>query len=203
MMTKANIAWWIEWHWEVKLWAWPEGARWNIIGVCRGTWVGVFVCVCSPERASPHLRSSAHCSVCPKTHMQIWHGSANNLHEFVYYGFMSLNLNVYFKKDSCVDESVLKCACGFRRGGACWPLVIWLGRGLSVFAFTFMASMSLHLCVHDCPCTCCASVCAPMRWSIWGDSFTSWSQIWISSDEILFPLDWSPSPLIPAHELHD
>lgn len=83
--------------------------------VCAGG--GVNVCVCSPERASPHLRSSAHCSVCPETHMQIWHGSANNLHEFVYYGFMSSNLNLSSKKDSCVDERVLKCARGFRRGG--------------------------------------------------------------------------------------
>lgn len=172
-----------------------------LVCVCgRG---GVNVCVCSPERASPHLRSSAHCSVCPATHMQIWHGLANNLHEFVYYGFMSLNLNLSSKKDSCVDERVLKCACGFRRRGSvlafgCRPVP----KSTCIHIYICM-SMSVHLCMHDCSCTCCAIVCAPVRWSIRGDSFTSWSQIWISSDEILFPLDWSPSPLIPAQELHD
>lgn len=166
-------------------------------------WRGVNVCVCSPERSSPHLRSSAHWSVCPETHMQIWHSSANNLHEFVYYGFMTLNLNLYFKKDSCVDERVLKCAHWFRRRGSVLAFGYVPGPRATWIHIYICVRMGLHLCVDDCTCKCCASVYVPMRWSIRGDSFMSWSQIWISSDEILFHLDWSPSPLIPAQELHD
>lgn len=48
---------------------------------------------------------------------------------------MSSNLNLSSKKDSCVDERVLKCARGFRRGGGWrgWPLVICLYLGLHAF----------------------------------------------------------------------
>lgn len=157
--------------------------------------VGVNVTVCSPERASPHHRSCAHCSVCPETHMQIWHGSANNLHEFVYYGFMSLNLSLSSKKDSCVDEKV---HMWFWTKGGCVGL-----RLLPAPGFT---CIHLCICVSICLCMHVHAVWVyvqPMRLSIRGDSFTSWSQIWISLDEILFPLDWSSSPLIPAQELHD
>lgn len=90
-----------------------------------------------------------------------------------------------------------RCACGFRLGGG--------GLGFRLFACTLVCMCShIHLCEHERTslhaCTCNDQ---PTRLSIRRDSFTSWSQIWISSDEILFPLDWSPSPLIPAQELHD
>lgn len=130
-----------------------RGCRGSVIGVC----VCVWMCACSPERASPHHRTRARCSVCPDTHMQIWHGSANNLHEFVYYGFMSLNFNLSSKKDSCVDEKVLKCVRGFTRRGS--VLVMCLYRGLCVFRYT----------VHLCKCTSLHGHAARVHVFQWGD----------------------------------
>lgn len=166
-----------------------RGQGGNVIGVCVCVWG--WRCVCSPERAGPHHRGGAHCCVCSETHMQIRHGSANNLHEFVYYGFMSWNLNLSSKKDRCVDETVLEWACGLRGG---WGVCLCVHLYVQLVTFT---SAGVPAYIFACKCVRSGEVIH------FGDSFTSWSQIWISPDEILFPLDWSPSPLIPAQEPHD
>lgn len=141
MMTKANIACWIEWHRKVKLWAWPERAGRNVTGVCEG----VNVCVWSPERANPHHRSSTHCSVCPETHMQIWRGSVNNLLEFAHYRFASLNFNLSPNRPCWWER-----ACGFkRRGGVLAFGYMVVSRFMCIrIHCAVCVNVSLHLCIY-------------------------------------------------------
>lgn len=54
MMTKANIACWIEWHRKVKLWVWLEGAEGNVVGAWMWMWA------CSLLRAPVHITGAMH-----------------------------------------------------------------------------------------------------------------------------------------------
>lgn len=56
MMTKANIACWVEWHGEVKLWAWLRRGRAgvNVFGV------RVRMCACPLLRELVHITGPAH-----------------------------------------------------------------------------------------------------------------------------------------------
>lgn len=107
---------------------------------------GVNVCVWSPERANPHHRSSTHCSVCPETRMQIWHGSVNNLLEFAHYRFASLNFNLSPNRPCWWER-----ACGFKlRGG--WLLAFGymvVSRFMCIrIHCAVCVNVSLHLCIY-------------------------------------------------------
>lgn len=144
--------------------------------------LNVNVSLLSPESARPHHRGNAHRLVWLQTCVQTWRSSANNLHEFEYCGFMSLNFNSSCK-DSGVDERMVKCVHGF----ACLE-----SADLSYTPASRCVCVEIY-CTSIWAFPCIARARVAMRWSIRGDIFMSWSQIWISSDEVLFPLDQLPS----------